>query len=454
MTFAASPPVAPQSAGLPPLPTTEWRNLPAAQQPAWPDADATGRVQDALSLAPALTAPADVRRLASALAHVGAGRAFLVQAGDCAEPLGSQGLAAVGGKHRILGEMAETVSQGSGRPTVTIGRIAGQYAKPRSRPEETVDGRVLPVYRGDMVNCHLPDEAARVPDPTRMLTAYATARAVLNELHLIAHRTASSLVSWEQQRGPGQQLPTRSWDGSLRSVLKNYGQTVEVAGAWTRTGMWTSHEALLLDYEQCLVRRDSHTGEHYLLSTHLPWIGERTRQIDGAHVSFLARVANPVAVKIGPSTRPEDLVALCARLDPHRRPGRLTLITRFGAGQVRDVLPRLVEAVRSAGHDPVWVCDPMHGNTVTTAGGIKTRRMSDVLDETAGFFEVMFRAEQWPGGVHLEVAGGPVTECIGDGGPRTEEGLGRAYQTLCDPRLNDNQALLAARHVAELLAKG
>ncbi|WP_083976142.1 3-deoxy-7-phosphoheptulonate synthase [Kitasatospora azatica] len=442
----------------PQLPSTDWRNLPADQQPSWPEPALAAQVQDQLALQPALTAPADVRRLGSALAHVAAGRAFLLQAGDCAEPVGAPGLTAVRGKHRMIGAMAELISGRTDQATLTVGRIAGQYAKPRSKPEESTESGVLPVYRGDLVNGHAPDPAARTADPRRMLTAYHTARAVLNELHLIAHETASALAptafvptAW----GPSVPvLPTLAWDGTLRSVLKGYGQTVPTAEGWRRTGLWTSHEALVLDYEQALVRRDPHTGEHYLLSTHLPWIGERTRRPDGAHLAFLAQVANPVACKIGPGTGVEDLLELCHRLDPHRRPGRLSLITRFGAQLVRDRLPALQRAVRAAGHTVVWVCDPMHGNTVTTAGGIKTRLMSDILAELTGFFEVLHRAGQRPGGVHLEIAGDAVTECLGQGGPSTEEGLTRAYRTLCDPRLNNNQALVTAQTVAELLAKG
>lgn len=453
MTFAESPLTLPEPADLSP-PTVEWRNLPAEQQPVWPDRHRVLQVQDGLSLAPALTAPADVRRLGSRLARAQAGDAFLLQAGDCAEPVGSAGCAAVRGKHRIIGEMAESISDGSDLPTIAVGRIAGQYAKPRTQSEEMVGGRSLPVYRGDMVNAHAADAKSRTPDPERMLTAYATARSVLNELHLIAHETASAAVSWDSQQDPEQGLPTQSWDGSLRSVLKGYGQTTRAGGTWRHSGLWTSHEALVLDYEQCLVRRDAHTGEDYLLSTHLPWIGERTRHADGAHVSFLARLANPVACKVGPSVGVDALLRLCARLDPNRRPGRLALIGRFGADRVRQALPDLVKAVRSAGHQVVWVCDPMHGNTVTTSGGVKTRRMEDILTEMAGFFDVMFRAGEWPGGVHLEIAGAHVTECVGEGGPEDETGLGRAYRTLCDPRLNDNQALLAARAVSERLSRG
>ncbi|WP_206347630.1 3-deoxy-7-phosphoheptulonate synthase class II [Streptomyces verrucosisporus] len=433
---------------------TDWRNLPADQQPAWPDPALAENVQDQLALQPPLTAPADVRRLGSALAHAGAGRAFLLQAGDCAEPTGAAGLAAVRGKHRIIGRMAETISARADLPTLTVGRIAGQHAKPRSMPRETVGGRVLPVYRGDMVNEAAPHPDARTPDPHRMLTAYRTARAVINELHLIAHETVSGLLPHTWEEAAPHAVPTRPYDGTLRSVIRDYGRTVKVDGSWRRTGLWTSHEALVLDYEQTLVRRDPHTGEHYLLSTHLPWIGDRTRRLDGAHVAFLAQTANPVACKVGPGITPEELTGLCGRLDPHRRPGRLTLITRFGAGLIRERLPVLSRAVRAAGHDVLWVCDPMHGNTFTASSGLKTRRMSDILAEITAFFEVMADAGQWPGGVHLEIAGDHVTECLGTGGPTTEESLARAYRTLCDPRLNDSQALLTAQKVAELIARG
>ncbi|MEU5362032.1 3-deoxy-7-phosphoheptulonate synthase [Streptomyces sp. NPDC005925] len=445
----APTPVAPQP------PATEWRRLPADQQPDWPDPSRLAQVREQLMSAAPLTTPGDVRRLGSALAHVGAGRAFLLQAGDCAEPVGPEGVAAVRGKHRVMGEMAEIISGHSALPTVTVGRIAGQYAKPRSRPQETVGGRVLPVYRGDLVNSPAADEAARVPDPHRLLLGYTAARAVLDELHQIAHETAAAFRARDPQHTTGDTgRPAGAPDGGLRTLIEDYGQTVEFDGRWQHTGLWTSHEALVLDYEHALVRRDAHTGEEYLLSTHLPWVGERTRRIDGAHLAFLAQVANPVACKVGPATRPETLLELCALLDPHRRPGRLTLIGRFGAGQVREVLPALVEAARSAGHDVVWACDPMHGNTVSTARGIKTRRLDDILDEITGFFEVMRRADQWPGGVHLEIAGDDVTECLDADGPESEEGLGRAYRTLCDPRLNDVQALLVARTVSELIAKG
>ncbi|AEW97858.1 MULTISPECIES: 3-deoxy-7-phosphoheptulonate synthase class II [Streptomycetaceae] len=455
-TPPGTPPTTPGAPSATIPPAANWRTLPAVQQPTWSDPALAARVMDHLALQPSLTAPADVRRLGAALAHVSAGRAFLVQAGDCAEPVGAAGLAAVRGKHRVIGEMAEIISSAWNAPTVTVGRIAGQYAKPRSQPQETVDGRTLPVFRGSMVNAPEPDPAARRHDPRRMLTAYHTARGVLGELHLIAHETASGQLSelWAPDAEPWTgQLPTRPWDGTLRSIVRDYGQTRRTDGTWRRTGMWTSHEALVLDYEQAFVRLDPFTGEHYLLSTHQPWIGERTRQTDGAHVAFAARIANPVGLKVGPDADPATVVELCRRLDPHRRPGRLTLITRMGAARVRDRLPRIVRAVEEAGHEVVWACDPMHGNTVTE-GGRKTRHLSAVHDEIRGFFEVLRRAGQWPGGVHLEVAGDHVTECLGDHGPKDAAGLARAYRTLCDPRLNDDQARATAGLIADLIARG
>ncbi|MEV5546674.1 3-deoxy-7-phosphoheptulonate synthase [Streptomyces sp. NPDC052309] len=441
MPLTAPAPVAGPGTAAPP----HWRGLPAAQQPPWPDPAALAAVQEELARLPALTHPADVRQAGIALADVSAAGAFLLQAGDCAEPTGAEGVAALQGKHRILGDMAEIISDRIQRPTVTVGRIAGQYAKPRSRPEETVGDRTLPVFRGPAVNAPAFDPAARVPDPRRMLDAYRSARAVLDELHVMAHRSA----------GAGAAPPARSFDGTLRAVLPGYGRTRRAErGTWRRTGLWTSHEALLLDFEEAFVRPDPLTGEAYLLSTHLPWVGDRTRRPDGAHIALLAHVANPVAVKVGPDTRRSDLLRLCAALDPHRRPGRLTLIARMGARAVDEVLPPLVKAVAGAGHPVVWASDPMHGNTFTAATGHKTRHMDDILAETTAFFRILHRAGQWPGGLHLEVAGDRVTECLGAGGPGSELGLRRAYRTLCDPRLNDDQAHLLARTVADLAARG
>ncbi|WP_068758633.1 3-deoxy-7-phosphoheptulonate synthase [Thermobifida cellulosilytica] len=436
----------------------DWRRLPISQQPSWPDPAALDAVRNRLATLPPLTSVADVRRLEVSLAKAAAGRAFLLQAGDCAEPMDASGTAAVRGKNRLIGAMAEAISEHTGLPTVTVGRIGGQFAKPRSRPTETVDGRELPAFRGEMVNDPRPDARLRTPDPHRLLGAYRAAKAVLNELYIIAHETAARRLpdAWPTPAPTApddEAAPVRSWDGSLRSLLGGYGETRrDPDGGWAHTGLWTSHEALVLDYEEALVRRDPQTGEWFLLSTHLPWIGERTRRLDEAHVAFHAGIANPVGCKIGPTTTPEEVVRLCEVLNPSRKPGRLTLISRMGADAVRDRLPGLVRAVRAAGHPVVWVCDPMHGNTELLPDGRKTRRVARIAAEIRGFFEVLRDAGEWPGGLHLEVADGDSAECLGEGGPASAEEIGDGYRTLCDPRLNEKQSITIADLVGRLLA--
>ncbi|GAA3724254.1 3-deoxy-7-phosphoheptulonate synthase [Salinactinospora qingdaonensis] len=438
----------------------DWRRRPIAQQPPWRDLAALSSVRDRLTVVPPLTAIADIRRLEASLAKVAAGQSFLLQAGDCVEPMDASAIPALRCKHELIGSMAETFSDRIDAPTVTIGRLGGQFAKPRSQPTETVAGREVTVFRGPIVNDHRPDPRLRVPDPHRLLAAYRAAKAVLSELHIIAHETAtrglpaSDLTVLGEAGGEVSGL-ARPWDGSLRSVLEGYGETRrDEAGGWSRTGLWTSHESLILDYEEALVRRDRQTGEWFLLSTHLPWIGKRTAQPNGAHVAFHASIANPVACKIGPETNPAEVVELCRLLDPNRRAGRLTLICRMGADTVRDRMPELVRAVRNAGHHPVWVCDPMHGNTEVLPGGRKTRRTEQIMAEIEGFFETLRAAGEWPGGLHLEAAEGAITECIGTGGPDNAIALERNYQTLCDPRLNEEQSMLLADAVSRLVAKG
>jgi 3-deoxy-7-phosphoheptulonate synthase len=366
-----------------------WRTRAAAQQPDWPDSSEHARVRALLGAAPALITPGGARALRRELADVADGQAFVVQGGDCAEPFGEQAVHAARAKSRILGRLAEQICLRVGVPVVTVGRLAGQFAKPRSVLSEVIDGQEMSAFRGLAVNAPEPLASARRPAPERMLIAYDSARAVLEELP---------------------------------------------------SGLWTSHEALLLDYEEALVRTDPETDEWYLSSTHFPWIGDRTRQTGGAHVEFLAGVANPVACKIGPAAQPATVVELCARLDPHRLPGRLTLICRFGADLVRGRLPQLAKAVRQAGYPVVWLCDPMHGNTYRTHGGVKTRRLTDIASEITACREILAGMGEWLGGLHLEVAGGDVTECVGED-VASENDLARRYTSLCDPRLNDNQAM-------------
>ena len=344
---------------------------------------------------PPLTAPEDVHSLRRALAEVAAGRAYVLQGGDCAEPFGAAARRGAVAKHEILGALSKRISHALDVPVLALARLAGQFAKPRSEPTEVIGGEVMPTFKGLAVNSPDPVAAHRVPDAWRMVTAYLTARAVLAEL------------------------------------------------AHLRAGVWVSHEALLLDYEEALVRRDPSTGGRYLASTHFPWIGERTRDADGAHVEFLSGMSNPVGCKIGPSATPEEVVALCAKLDPQRRPGRLTLICRLGAGRVWALLPPLVRAVRDAGHPVVWMCDPMHGNTKPTSTGVKTRYLDDIIGEALAFHETLRELGEWPGGLHLELAGEDVTECVGGASVPDEAALVRRYTSLCDPRLNNEQALLA-----------
>jgi 3-deoxy-7-phosphoheptulonate synthase len=414
-------------------------------------APGVGWVRESLAGLPALSTSADVRALFAALRHVQAASAFVLQAGDCAEPFGKAAVRGARNKHRLLGEMATLISERTTVPVVTVGRLAGQFGKPRSQPTELIDGRQLPSFRGLIVNGREPTEAARRPHAPRLLDAYHTAHQVFEELWHLSHPMAGG--TGESRAGPpefhSQWLPNPA--ESLSAGVHSYGQTRQRDDSWVHNGLWTSHEALVLDYEEPLTRRDQETGEWFLTSTHLPWVGARTNHPDGAHVMFLSGVANPVACKVGPDTDPAELVRICDRLDPGRTPGRLTLISRQGNQLIRDRLPRLVRAVRAAGHPVIWVCDPMHGNTVKTPSGLKTRYYDDIVGELRGFFEVMAELSQWPGGVHLEAAADDVTECVGGGGPAIFE-LPAAYRSLCDPRLNDVQALALAREVADLLA--
>ena len=423
-----------------------WRELPARQQPEWPDPAHAAEVCAIISGLPPLTSPARVDALSEQLRRVHAGQAFIVQAGDCAEPFGSTAVQGIHGKHRIITHMARTVHAAAGIPVVPVGRVAGQFAKPRSESTELVDGVRLPAFRGLIVNGPEATEASRRPDPQRMLTAYHTSRAVVAELGRIH-------AAQPGPDGPG------ATGATTDHGTTGQGTTGAPAGgsagpAPADLPLWTSHEALLLEYEQALTRRHPDTGEWYLLSTDLPWIGERTRQLDGAHVAFLGAVANPVACKVGPDTGTDEVLALCAALHAGRRPGRLTLIPRMGAGLVRERLAPLVRAVHQAGYPVVWVCDPMHGNATRTASGRKTRRVADIVDELCGFVEVLRAAGGWPGGVHLEVAGDDVTECLWPDDQLTDEDMARAYRSLCDARLNNAQAVYVVERLAEALTGG
>ncbi|MCY0932173.1 3-deoxy-7-phosphoheptulonate synthase [Streptomyces sp. H27-H1] len=397
---------------------SDWRLQPAAQQPDWPDHALLRRVRARLAGTAPLVQPSEVLDLRQALARAAHAEAFVVQLGDCAETFETPTFAGTAARVDLLHSTARTVGRALHRPVIPIGRIAGQYAKPRSSPTERVGDLVLPSFRGHLVNDPAPDPAARVPDAMRLLRGHAHARDVL----------------------------------ALLRELAESGMAMQDSAAGGAPAMWTSHEALLLDYEEPLVRRDPVTGSWCLTSTHLPWIGARTCEPDGAHVRFLAGVANPVGLKVGPGTTPGQLAELCARLDPDHQPGRLVLISRMGADAVRSVLPPLVEAVARLGHPVVWVCDPVHGNTYTSGTGHKTRHVEVVGEEIRGFFAAVRAARGWPGGIHLEATPADVTECVGGAPGVTEDDLPLRYETACDPRLNGAQTALTAQLVAELCA--
>jgi 3-deoxy-7-phosphoheptulonate synthase len=436
-----------------------WHRLPAAQQPEWPDPAALEAVLGQVATLPPLVFAGEARTLQASLAQVAAGRGFLLQAGDCAESFNAFSANSIRDKLRVILQMAVVLTYGAGLPVVKVGRIAGQFAKPRSLPVEVVDGVQLPVFRGDMVNGVEPTPAARRPDPSRMLRVYHQAAATLNLLRAFTTGGFADLHqvhTWNQEfvaRSPAGQryeATANAIDRALR-FMTACGIEVAATPALHQVDFYTSHEALLLGFEQAMTRQDSLTGCWYDTSAHLLWIGDRTRQLDGAHLEFLSGVGNPVGVKLGPSAMPDEVVALCGRLDPQRVPGRLTLITRLGAARVQRMLPPLVRAVASAGHPVVWACDPMHGNTFVGPSGHKTRRFDDVMAELTGFFAVHRSLGTHPGGIHVELTGEDVTECLG-GADEIEDGhLSRRYETACDPRLNASQSLELAFQVAELL---
>jgi 3-deoxy-7-phosphoheptulonate synthase len=436
-----------------------WRARPAAQQPQWPQPADLDRVLGELAGQPPLVFAGEARTLQATLGTVAAGHGFLLQAGDGAESFGAFSADSIRDKLKVILQMAVILTYGAGLPVAKVGRIAGQFAKPRSTPTERVDGVELPIYRGDMVNDLAPTAEARRPDPARMLRAYHQASATLNLLRAFTKGGFADLNQvhvWNQEfvaSSPSGQRYDAVADGIDRALrfMAACGIDLTSSSVIHQVDFYTSHEALLLGYEQAMTRRDSLTGCWYDCSAHLLWVGDRTRQLDGAHVEFLRGVGNPVAAKLGPTATAEETVALCDLLDPGRVPGRLTLVARMGAAKVEELLPPLVRAVRDAGHPVVWVCDPMHGNTFVGPSGHKTRRFDDVMRELAGFFAVHRSEGSHPGGIHVELTGEDVTECLG-GADEIEDGhLHRRYETACDPRLNASQALELAFQVTELL---
>ena len=438
---------------------TSWRELPAAQQPDWPDAGALERALKQVSQFPPLVFAGEARALTTALAHVAAGNAFLLQAGDCAESFDDFSAVSIREKLRVILQMAVILTYSSGVPVVKVGRIAGQFAKPRTAPTEHVGGVELPSFRGHIVNDIAPTIAARTPDPDRLVQAYHQSASTLNLLRAFTKggfADLSRVHNWTQEfiassnEGERYEAIAAEIERALR-FMRACGIDLEATAQLHEVDFYTSHEALLLGYEEALTRQDSLTGQWYDCSAHMLWIGERTRQLDGAHVEFLRGAGNPVGCKVGPTATPDEIIELCETLNPNRVSGRLTLIARMGYDRIEDVLRPLLRSVSKSGHPIVWAVDPMHGNTFTSSGGRKTRKFDDILAEIAGFFRAHRAEGTWPGGVHIELTGADVTECLGGGDEILDAQLDDRYETVCDPRLNGRQSIDLAFRLAELL---
>jgi len=416
-------------------------------------------VRAQLSKMPPLVFAGEARQLRDVLGRVASGQAFLLQAGDCAESFDDFSAISIREKLKIMLQMAAVMTYGSMLPVVKVGRIAGQFVKPRSSATELVDGVELPTFRGHMVHGDAPTPEARAFDPARMLQGYNHSAATLNLLRAFTKGGFADLTrvhSWNQEfvasspEGRRYDVIAGEIERALR-FMAACGIDLAAERQLHEVDVWTSHEGLLLDYEESLTRRDSLTGDWYDCSAHMLWIGERTRDVAGAHVEFFSGVHNPIGVKLGPTATAADVAHLCEALNPGRIPGRLTLISRMGAERVRELLPPLLAAGKEAEQPIAWVCDPMHGNLIRTASGTKTRRLDDILSEIRGFFEACGEAGVWPGGVHLEFTGEHVTECLGGSQAVVEDDLDVNYSTLCDPRLNARQSLDLAFRVAELM---
>ena len=436
-----------------------WRGKEVRQAPVYPDAGEVARVENTLADYPPLVFAGEARQLKEHLGRVAEGKAFLLQGGDCAESFAEFRANNIRDTFRVLLQMAVVLTYGAACPVVKVGRMAGQFAKPRSAPTEIQDGVELPSYRGDIINGIEFDETARVPDPDRMLRSYNQSAATLNLLRAFAQGGFADLHKvhqWNQQflagspQGKRYEAMAARIDEAL-AFMEACGITPEEVPQLRETNFYTSHEALLLNYEQALTRVDSLTGQWYGCSAHLLWIGDRTRQLDGAHVEFLRGVGNPLGMKCGPSLDPDDLLRLIDALNPNNEPGRLTLIARMSAEDVETKLPPLVRAVKRAGKMVVWSCDPMHGNTIKSSTGYKTRPFDRILAEVRGFFAVHRAEGTHAGGLHFEMTGQDVTECIGGAQAISEAALGDRYHTHCDPRLNASQALELAFLIAEQL---
>ncbi|MBW8173513.1 3-deoxy-7-phosphoheptulonate synthase class II [Ornithinimicrobium sp. Arc0846-15] len=437
----------------------DWSDLPAKQQPTWQDPGALADVLTTLSHYPPLVFAGECDVLRDRLAVASEGKAFVLQGGDCAETMAGVTGPNIRDRIKTILQMAVVLTYGAGMPVVKVGRMAGQFAKPRSSNDETRDGVTLPAYRGDMVNGFEFTAAARAHDPERLLRAYHASSATLNLVRAFTDGGFADLRQvhlWNKGFLSG---PAQARYETMANEIDRAMRFLEASGAGDgealkRVEFYSSHEALVLDYERAMVRRDSRTGNPYNTSGHFIWIGERTRDLDGAHIDFASRVHNPIGVKLGPTTTRDDVIRLIDKLDPERVRGRLTFITRMGAQKINEVLPDLLDSIGEDAHHVTWICDPMHGNTFTSPSGHKTRRLDDVVEEVRGFFAAHRQVGTWPGGIHVELTGNDVTECVGGSEPVDLDDLGKRYESLCDPRLNHQQSLEMAFRVAEMLEQG
>ena len=434
-----------------------FRNLEAKQQPTWPDAVELEKVRAELGKLPPLVFAGEVDTLRNRLAQAAEGKAFLLQGGDCAETFVDATADRIRNRIKTVLQMAVVLMYGSSLPVIKMGRMAGQFAKPRSTDTETRGDVTLLAYRGDAVNGYEFTEQSRQHDPKRLLQAYHTSASTLNLIRAFTTGGFADLREVHAWNKGFTDNPANKKYESIAGDIDRAMRFMEACGVDSAelraTEFFVSHEGLLFDYERPLTRIDSRTLTPYVTSGHFIWIGERTRQLDGAHVDFFSRVRNPIGIKLGPTTTKDQVLALIDKVDPDREPGRLTLISRMGAGKIREALPPLVEAVRDAGAQPLWITDPMHGNGITTKNGYKSRRFDDVMDEVTGFFEVHRATGTHPGGLHVELTGDDVAECLGGSEQIDESTLEQRYESVCDPRLNHMQSLELAFLVAEQLVK-
>ena len=430
--------------------------LVAAQQPNWPDSSALEGAVNTLKKLPPLVFAGECDDLKAKIAKAQEGNAFWLQGGDCAETFVAATADSIRNRIKTILQMAAVLQYFASLPVIKVGRMAGQFAKPRSKDTETRGDVTLPAYRGDAVNDIEFTESARRPDPNRLVQVYNTSSATLN---LVRAFTQGGFADIRQVHEWNKGFASDPRFGArYEQMAAEIGRALDFMASagvqpesFKTVDFYSSHEALILEYEKALTRVDSRTGNPYDVSGHFIWIGERTRQLDGAHMDFAAKIHNPIGIKLGPKTTPEDALALAKKLNPSDEPGRLTFITRMGSKDIREKLPPIVEAVKKAGIKVLWVCDPMHGNTYEAPNGYKTRNFEDVLDEVRGFFEVHKKAGTHPGGIHIELTGDDVTECVGGGEQISETDLAMRYETACDPRLNHTQSLELAFLVAEML---